>query len=92
MSLTEGGLLRVFQTIIDNLPSGVSLLDKNLRFVAWNSEIKQLLSFPDELFNPDDPPEMAKVALFNARRGEPDRATKIRAPRSASAVLRSSTS
>lgn len=70
MSLTEGGLLRVFQTIIDNLPSGVTLLDKDLRFVAWNSEIKQLLNFPDELFNPDDPPEMAKVALFNARRGE----------------------
>ena len=70
MSLTEGGLLQVFQTIIDNLPSGVTLLDKDLRFVAWNSEIKQLLSFPDELFNPDDPPEMAKVARFNARRGE----------------------
>ena len=70
MSLTEAGLLQVFQTIIDNLPSGVTLLDKDLRFVAWNSEIKQLLSFPDELFNPDDPPEMAKVARFNARRGE----------------------
>lgn len=61
MSLTEGGLLRVFQTIIDNLPSGATLLDKDLRFVAWNSEIKQLFILPDELFNPDDPPEMAKV-------------------------------
>ena len=70
MSLTEGELLRVFQTIIDNLPSGVTLLDKDLGFVAWNSEIKELLNFPDDLFNPDDPPDLYKVALFNARRGE----------------------
>lgn len=70
MALNEGELLRVFQTIIDNLPSGVTLLDKDLRFVAWNSEIKQLLNFPDELFDPDAPPDLHKVALFNARRGE----------------------
>ncbi|PWB41128.1 MAG: hypothetical protein C3F19_07230 [Rhodocyclales bacterium] len=70
MALNEGELLRVFQTIIDNLPSGVTLMDRDLRFVAWNSEIKELLNFPDELFDPDDPPHLSKVALFNAQRGE----------------------
>jgi diguanylate cyclase (GGDEF)-like protein len=70
MAFNEGGLLRVFQTIIDNLPSGVTLMDKDLRFVAWNAEVKQLLNFPDALFDPDNPPDLSKVALFNARRGE----------------------
>lgn len=70
MALNEGELLRVFQTIIDNLPSGVTLMDRDLRFVAWNSEIKELLNFPDELFDPDNPPDLSKVALFNAQRGE----------------------
>jgi diguanylate cyclase (GGDEF)-like protein/PAS domain S-box-containing protein len=70
MALNEGELLRVFQTIIDNLPSGVTLMDRDLRFVAWNSEIKELLNFPDELFDPDNPPHLSKVALFNAQRGE----------------------
>jgi len=70
MALNEGELLRVFQTIIDNLPSGVTLMDRDLRFVAWNSEIKELLNFPDELFDPDNPPHLSEVALFNAQRGE----------------------
>jgi diguanylate cyclase (GGDEF)-like protein/PAS domain S-box-containing protein len=70
MALNEGELLRVFQTIIDNLPSGVTLMDRDLRFVAWNSEVKELLNFPDELFDPDNPPDLSKVALFNAQRDE----------------------
>lgn len=70
MQLNEHDLLTLFQTMIDNMPSGVSLMDRDLRFVAWNAEIKQLLNFPDELMDPDNPPDLARLALFNAQRGE----------------------
>jgi diguanylate cyclase (GGDEF)-like protein/PAS domain S-box-containing protein len=70
MQLNEHDLLTLFQTMIDNMPSGVSLMDRDLRFVAWNAEIKRLLKFPDELLDPHNPPDLAKLALFNARRGE----------------------
>ena len=69
MPIADRNLLTLFQTIIDNLPSGVSLMDKDLRLVAWNAETKRLLKFPDELFEPEAP-DLYKLALFNARRGE----------------------
>ena len=65
----EQELLGLFQTLLDNLPSGVSLMDKDLGFMAWNAEFKRLLQFPDELFGPDTP-DLRKLVLFNARRGE----------------------
>ena len=65
----EQELLGQFQTLLDNLPSGVSLMDKDLGFMAWNAEFKRLLQFPDELFEPEAP-DLYKLALFNARRGE----------------------
>ncbi|MCB1891650.1 MAG: PAS-domain containing protein [Rhodocyclaceae bacterium] len=61
--------LRLFQTILDYLPSGVSLADKDLNVIAWNAEFKRLLKFPDELFGPETP-TLHKLVLFNARRGE----------------------
>lgn len=69
MPPNDGDLLKLLQTILDHLPSGVSLMDKDLRFIAWNAEIKRLLQFPDELFEPETP-DLHKLALFNARRGE----------------------
>ncbi len=69
MALNDSETLQLFQTIIDNLPSGVSLMDKDLRFVAWNAQIKRLLDFPDELFAPD-PPDLGRLLRYNARRGE----------------------
>lgn len=69
MSTSDSNLLTLFQTIIDNLPSGVSLADKDLRVTIWNSEFKRLLKFPDELFEPE-PPDLYKLAIYNARRGE----------------------
>ncbi|PKO72548.1 MAG: hypothetical protein CVU20_02065 [Betaproteobacteria bacterium HGW-Betaproteobacteria-14] len=61
--------LRLIQTILDYLPGGVSLADKDLNVVAWNAEFKRLLKFPDELFGPETP-TLHKLVLFNARRGE----------------------
>jgi len=69
MSANDADHLKLLQTILDHLPSGVSLVDKDLNFIAWNAEIKRLLQFPDELFEPEAP-NMHKLALFNARRGE----------------------
>ena len=59
----------LFQTLIDYLPSGVSLMDGNLHLVACNAEFKRLLNFPEELFTPDYP-DLPKLARFNAGRGE----------------------
>jgi diguanylate cyclase (GGDEF)-like protein len=69
MPTSDSDLLKLFQTIIDNLPSGVSLADKDLRLTIWNSEFRRLLNLPDELFEPE-PPDLYKLALYNARRGE----------------------
>lgn len=69
MSTSDSSQLQLFQTIIDNLPSGVSLADKDLRVTLWNSEFKRLLNLPDDMFEPE-PPDLYKLALFNARRGE----------------------
>ena len=69
MALNDSETLQLFQTIIDNLPSGVSLMDKDLRLVAWNTQIKGLLDFPDELFAPDAP-DLARLLRYNAQRGE----------------------
>jgi diguanylate cyclase (GGDEF)-like protein len=69
MSTSDSDLLKLLQTILDNLPSAVSLMDKDLNLVAWNAELKRLLDFPDELFEPDAP-NLHKLVLFNARRGE----------------------
>jgi diguanylate cyclase (GGDEF)-like protein len=69
MPTSDSDLLKLFQSIIDNLPSGVSLADKDLRLTIWNSEFRRLLNLPDELFEPE-PPDLYKLALYNARRGE----------------------
>jgi len=65
----DGELLKLLQTILDHLPSGVSLMDKDLRCAAWNAEFKRLLQFPDDLFEPAAP-DLHQLVLFNARRGE----------------------
>ena len=59
----------LFQTLIDYLPSGVSLMNGDLQLIATNAEFRRLLNFPDELFTPGNP-DLAKLALFNAQRGE----------------------
>lgn len=57
------------QTIIEHIPGGVSLIDRELNFIAANDELKRILDFPDSLFAAGSP-SLYDVALFNARRGE----------------------
>ena len=59
----------LLNTIIENMPSGVSLIDRNLNFTAVNKELCRLLEFPDDLMA-KKPLPLRDLALFNAKRGE----------------------
>lgn len=59
----------VLQNILSHLPVGVSLIDRDLNFIAVNQRLRDILDFPNHLFA-DRPPSFREVALFNARRGE----------------------
>jgi PAS domain S-box-containing protein len=59
----------LLQTIIEHVPGGVSLIDRNLRFSAANSSLLSVLDFPESLFA-SGPPTLYEVALFNAQRGD----------------------
>jgi len=59
----------VLQTIIEFLPSGVTLFDPDLQMVACNEELKRLLDFPLEMFE-EGLPSMYQLAIFNAKRGD----------------------
>ncbi|TSA16634.1 MAG: diguanylate cyclase [Betaproteobacteria bacterium] len=59
----------ILQAFLDYLPSGVSMLDADLMLVAYNTQFKQVLEFPDELFA-SGPPSLARLIGFNARRGD----------------------
>ncbi len=57
------------QTIMENLPCGMSVFDASLRLVAHNTKFRTLLGFPDELFAGREV-QFEDVIRFNARRGE----------------------
>lgn len=59
----------VLQTLIENMPCGVSLFDRELRLLASNAEFRRVLDLPDTLF---EKPALTlnDILLFNAQRGE----------------------
>ncbi len=59
----------VLQTIIDFLPSGVTLFDPDLQMIAYNEQFRKLLDFPAAMFE-GRLPTMHELAIFNARRGD----------------------
>ena len=61
--------LHILQTIIDYLPSGITLFGPDLQMIACNERFKTLLSFPTEVFA-FGLPSFHALILFNARRGE----------------------
>lgn len=61
--------MATLQTIIDFLPSGVTLFDQNFHMILCNRQFRELLDFPDALFEPELP-SMYRLAIFNAERGE----------------------
>jgi diguanylate cyclase (GGDEF)-like protein len=59
----------LLQTIMDNFPGGISVLDGDLRVTFSNCAARQFLDLPDSLFV-DGPPLLEEIFRFNARRGE----------------------
>jgi PAS domain S-box-containing protein len=57
------------RVLLENFPGGVSLIDENLRVVAWNSELLRMLDLPAALFE-GAPPLAREVFEANIRRGE----------------------
>lgn len=66
------------QTLIENIPGGVTLFDRDLRMITCNSRFRELLGFPDSLFA-RGLPAFEQLLHFNAGRGEygPDSASRI---------------
>jgi signal transduction histidine kinase/PAS domain-containing protein len=59
-----------FQTLLDNFPGGVTMVDASLRFVAWNKESLRLTGFTEELFRPEAPPNLFDLWRINIERNE----------------------
>ncbi|MCK0510184.1 putative bifunctional diguanylate cyclase/phosphodiesterase [Aromatoleum buckelii] len=59
----------MLQTILDNIPCAVSLVDHELQLVACNEEFKRLLDFPPDLFA-GSLPSLETLFRYNAARGE----------------------
>ncbi|MDP1532543.1 MAG: PAS-domain containing protein, partial [Rubrivivax sp.] len=57
------------QSVLENLPCGLSVFDADLRLVAANRQFRSLLDFPDHLF--DGPAtSFTDLIRFNGARGE----------------------
>ncbi|MFB2577927.1 MULTISPECIES: PAS-domain containing protein [unclassified Acinetobacter] len=55
-------------TMINHLTQGVSVIDENLRLVAWNEQYLKLFNYPKELVYVGRP--IADLIRYNAERGE----------------------
>jgi diguanylate cyclase (GGDEF)-like protein len=58
-----------YQTIFDNLPSGVTFFDNKLQMVLCNKKLKTILDFPAEMFR-HKLPHLKDLFKYNAQRGE----------------------
>ncbi|MDO8178303.1 MAG: PAS-domain containing protein [Undibacterium sp.] len=58
-----------FQTLLDNFPGGVSLMDDSLRIVAWNHALIRMLDLPVGMFESSSP-FVRDVFEANIARGE----------------------
>ncbi|UTW47433.1 NahK/ErcS family hybrid sensor histidine kinase/response regulator [Bacterioplanoides sp. SCSIO 12839] len=55
------------QAAVENLHQGVSVIDKDLNLVAWNSRYLQLFEYPESFIQAGKP--IHEIIAFNARRG-----------------------
>ncbi|MCX7177040.1 MAG: PAS-domain containing protein, partial [Proteobacteria bacterium] len=67
-SLTSGAE-EILNTLLDNLPSGVTIFGADFEMIVCNAKLREMLEFPPELFS-DGLPSLEKLFHFNARRGE----------------------
>jgi Na+/proline symporter/signal transduction histidine kinase/CheY-like chemotaxis protein len=57
----------LLQTTVDSLQQGVSVVDKELRLVAWNTRYEEMFHYPERFLYVGCPIE--RVYRFNAKRG-----------------------
>ena len=57
----------LLQSAMENVSHGVSVIDKDLRLVAWNKQYVKLFNYPDELIQVGRPIE--DLIRFNAKQG-----------------------
>jgi PAS domain S-box-containing protein len=53
---------------LENLDQGISVVDENLRLVAWNRRYLEMFPYPDGLVQPGRP--ISELIRYNAERGE----------------------
>ncbi len=59
----------VLQSILDNLPCGLCVVDADLRLLAWNAYFVELLELPAALFAPPAP-SFERVLRYGLQRGD----------------------
>ena len=57
----------LLQTTLENIPQGISVVDRNLQLVAWNSQYERLFNYPTRLLYVGCP--IARIYEYNAARG-----------------------
>ncbi len=57
----------ILQASFENISQGISVVDKNLNLVAWNSRYRDMFDYPEELLKIGTPIE--KLIRYNAERG-----------------------
>ena len=67
--VTPAQAVRALFDVMDHLPVGICVVDADLQVRVFNRMARQLLDFPDSLFEPVLP-NFSALLLFNARRGE----------------------
>lgn len=58
---------RVLEAALENMSQGISVVDAELRLVAWNRRYAQFFDYPDELLRVGVP--VADLLAYNVRRG-----------------------
>jgi len=58
----------ILTTTLENIPHGVSVVDADMRLVAWNRRYQQLFEYPDGMLYVGRP--VADLMRWNAERGE----------------------
>ncbi len=81
-SLVAGDAMGMYQAMLDHLPVGVVMFDRDLCVVAINQRLIDLLELPQVMFE-HGLPTLGEITSFNASRGEygpgdPDRQTRER--------------
>lgn len=59
----------ILRTLVDNIPVGVSMVDRELRMQVWNDRLLDLLDLPRPLFERPDL-TLVDVLRYNIERGE----------------------